>query len=101
MTRHLLSAEQVEARAKQGCKIQTSITLGSGFCKIVQNDNDDTRIKLIRVTITDLCDEFRRPILMLGFAKSKEQGMRVKGAVFLIFSLKGAVVRQSCFFIFD
>ena len=69
----------------------------------MQNDNDDTIIKLIQVTITDICDEFRRPILMLGFAKSKEQGMRVKGAVFLIFSSKGdvVVIRRSCFFIFD
>ena len=50
------------------------------------NDNDNTIIKLIGVTITDICNEFRRPILMLGFAKSKEQGMRVKGAVFLISS---------------
>ena len=57
----------------------------------MQNDYDDTTIKLVRVTITDICDEFRRPILMLGFAKSKEQGMRVKGAVF----------RRSYFFIFD
>ena len=70
------------------------------LCKMIMM-NDDTIIKLIRVTITDICDEFRRPILMLGFAKSKEQGMRVKGAVFLIFSLKGAVFRRSCFFIFD